>query len=140
MSPTRSAAAIWSRWRGHSDAALSFEATIGDTATVGRRGASSWTIEVDADTGHSGRIFREDYGNGAIFEASRILDRFYESLRGERYLTFNPSVIVGGTASEVRRLHGQRDGQVERHSGEGLRHGRPALHQRETGRDGARRR
>jgi len=78
-----------------SDAALSFEATIDDTATVGRRGASAWNIEVDGTTGHSGGIFG-DVGSGAIFEASRILDGFYRSLKGPKYLTFNPSVILGG--------------------------------------------
>ena len=41
-----------------SGAALSFEAAVGNTATVGRRGASSWTLEVTAKTGHSGGIFK----------------------------------------------------------------------------------
>ncbi len=38
----------------------------------------------------------------AIFEAARILNQFYETLRGEEYLTFNPSVISGGTEVEVK--------------------------------------
>ncbi len=42
-----------------SDLALSFEGTVRNTATVGRRGASSWTLEVEAKTGHSSQIFRE---------------------------------------------------------------------------------
>ena len=95
-----------------SDAALSFEATIGDTATVGRRGASSWTIEVNATTGHSGGIFGDELGSGAIFEASRILDGFYWSLRGPKYLTFNPSVIVGGTQATFEEPSGNATGKT----------------------------
>jgi glutamate carboxypeptidase len=95
----------------NSDAALSFEATIDNTATVGRRGASTWTIEVNAQTGHSGGIFGEDLGSGAIFEASRILDGFYRSLRGPKYLTFNPSVIVGGTQATLDDYTGNATGK-----------------------------
>ncbi len=36
-------------------------------------------------------------GSGAIFEASRILNDFYNELKDEKYLTFNPSIIAGGT-------------------------------------------
>lgn len=80
-----------------SDAALAFEAAAGDTATVARRGSSTWRLEVSAPTGHSSGIFGADVGSGAIFEASRILNSFYQELKGEQYLTFNPSVMVGGT-------------------------------------------
>jgi glutamate carboxypeptidase len=80
-----------------SDAALAFEAAAGDTATVARRGSSSWKLEVSAPTGHSSGVFGQGTGGGAIFEASRILNSFYQELRGEQYLTFNPGVIVGGT-------------------------------------------
>jgi glutamate carboxypeptidase len=95
-----------------SDAALSFEATIGDAATVGRRGASSWTLEVDAATGHSGGIFGDHLGSGAIFEASRIVDGFYRSLRGPKYLTFNPSVIAGGTQATFQDPTGSATGKT----------------------------
>jgi glutamate carboxypeptidase len=94
-----------------SDLALSFEATIRNTATVGRRGASSWNIEVDGATGHSGGIFDKDSGAGAIFQAARIIDDFYRSLRGERYLTFNPSVIVGGTQASLDDATGTATGK-----------------------------
>jgi glutamate carboxypeptidase len=83
-----------------SELALSFENGGGNIATVARRGASSWMLEVTANTGHSSRIFSEPMGNGAIFEASRILTEFYTTLKNEKYLTFNPSLISGGT--EVR--------------------------------------
>jgi glutamate carboxypeptidase len=80
-----------------SDVALAFEAGIDDTATVARRGSSDWRLQVTAPTGHSSGIFSEGAGSGAIFEAARILNAFHEQLKGEQYLTFNPSVITGGT-------------------------------------------
>ena len=79
-----------------SDVALAFEGYEPGTAVVGRRGFSSWRLEVTGSQGHSSGIFGDDRGAGAIFEASRILSTFYNQLR-EPYLTFNPSVIVGGT-------------------------------------------
>ena len=81
-----------------SDLVLSFEGAVANTATVGRRGSSSWTLEVTGVTGHSSRIFGPQFGGGAIFEAARILNQFYETLHHEKYLTFNPSVIVGGSS------------------------------------------
>ena len=95
-----------------SDLALSFEGTVGNTATVGRRGASSWTLEVEAKTGHSSQIFRESMGNGAIFEASRILNEFREKLGGEKYLTFNPSLFLGGTTTEEKKAAGSATGKT----------------------------
>jgi glutamate carboxypeptidase len=79
-----------------SDVALAFEGNEPGTAVVGRRGFSSWRLEVTGSQGHSSGIFGDDRGAGAIFEASRILTTFYNELR-EPYLTFNPSVVVGGT-------------------------------------------
>ena len=79
-----------------SDVALAFEGYIPGTAVVGRRGFSSWRLEVTGSQGHSSGIFGDDRGAGAIFESSRILSAFFDELR-EPYLTFNPSVIVGGT-------------------------------------------
>ena len=84
-----------------SDLALSFEGTVGNTATVGRRGSSNWTLEVQARTGHSASIFGESMGSGAIFEAARVINQFYETLHNEKYLTFNPSLVVGGTEATL---------------------------------------
>ena len=36
--------------------------------------------------------------HGAMFEAARILNAFREKLAGEQHLTFNPGVMLGGTA------------------------------------------
>ncbi len=80
-----------------SDLALSFENGGSNIATVARRGSSGWTLEVTAKTGHSGQIFKKDMGSGAIFEAARILNQFYQTLHEEEYLTFNPAIIAGGT-------------------------------------------
>jgi glutamate carboxypeptidase len=79
-----------------SDVALAFEGAAPGVAVVGRRGIGSWRLQVTGEQGHSSGIFRESRGYGAIFEAARILDRFRVDLR-EPYLTYNPSVIVGGT-------------------------------------------
>ncbi len=81
------------------DVAIGFEDGDGDprTAVVARRGSSGWRLEVTAKPYHSSQIFREDVGAGAIFEASRLLQAFRDSLAGERLLTYNPGLIVGGT-------------------------------------------
>jgi glutamate carboxypeptidase len=70
-------------------------------AVTARRGIQSWELRVKAKTGHSSQIFTADAGNGAIFEAARILDRFRESLGREPHLTFNPGVFAGGTTAEL---------------------------------------
>ncbi|MDQ1729446.1 MAG: glutamate carboxypeptidase [Pyrinomonadaceae bacterium] len=85
-----------------SDLVLSFENGGSNVATIARRGASDWLLEVSARTGHSSAIFKPSMGDGAIFETARILSQFYETIRGEQYLTFNPSVISGGTEVEVK--------------------------------------
>ena len=79
-----------------SDIALAFEGASPGKGVIGRRGIGSWRLHVAGVQGHSSGIFSEERGFGAIFEAARILDRFRTELR-EPNLTFNPSVIVGGT-------------------------------------------
>lgn len=84
-----------------SDLALGFESgrREGEVeyATVARRSSSGWLLTVDGTMGHSSRIFNDEYGAGAIFEAARILSGFYEEVRGEDLLTFNAGAILGGT-------------------------------------------
>ena len=83
------------------DIALGFENATGfDNATIARRGASGWQVEVQGMRAHSSGIFNERVGAGAIFEMSRILNAFYEEVRGEEYLTFNPGTLLGGTFVE----------------------------------------
>jgi glutamate carboxypeptidase len=79
-----------------SDIALAFEGSSPGKAVIGRRGIGSWRLQVTGVQGHSSGVFGETRGYGAIFEAARILERFRTELR-EANLTYNPSVIVGGT-------------------------------------------
>lgn len=81
-----------------SDIALGFETATGfNNATIARRGASGWKVETAGKRAHSSGVFSERTGAGAIFEMSRILHQFYEEVRGEEYLTFNPGNLLGGT-------------------------------------------
>ncbi len=95
-----------------SDLVLSFEAAIDGTATIGRRGINSWTLEVTGETGHSGGIFGEDKGSGAVYEAARILAAFQAELGHEKYLTLNPSVVVGGTKATLEDYRGTAEGKT----------------------------
>jgi len=80
-----------------SDIALAFEGGNAHDATVARRGASSWLLTVHGRGAHSAGIFGQGAGYGAVYEAARIINEFRTQLAGQPNLTFNPSVIVGGT-------------------------------------------
>jgi glutamate carboxypeptidase len=95
-----------------SDLALSFEGARGNDATVGRRGSSSWTLEVTGNTGHSSQIFKQRMGAGAILEAARILDKFYEEFHTNKNFTFNPSLIIGGTEAALTGTSGTASGKT----------------------------
>jgi len=83
------------------DIALGFEGGVDyegkEWTTIARRSSSNWCLEVSGKQAHSAGIFNERTGAGAIFEAARILDGFYNEVRGEQYLTFNAGTIMGGT-------------------------------------------
>jgi len=81
-----------------------------DWATIARRSSSNWMLTVEGKQSHSSSIFNDATGAGAIFEAARILDGFYETVRGEEYLTFNACTIQGGT--EVEYDPGQNRGST----------------------------
>ena len=85
------------------DIAIGFENGPGDpkTAVIARRGTTGWQLRVKAKPAHSSQIFRADIGAGAIYEAARILNGFRETLAGEPHLTFNPGVMLGGTAVDL---------------------------------------
>lgn len=78
------------------DVALAFEGATPGKAVVGRRGIATWRLHVTGKQAHSSGIFGESRGEGAIFAAARILERFRTELRHPN-LTYNPSVILGGT-------------------------------------------
>jgi glutamate carboxypeptidase len=80
------------------DIALAFEGASGlNSVATGRRGASGWRLDVTGKTGHSSGVFTPGAGYGAIYEAARILNQFREILSTEKYLTFNPGIIIGGS-------------------------------------------
>ena len=81
------------------DIAIAFENGDSDprTAVVARRGSTGWRLDVTGTPAHSSLLFQPEVGAGAVYEASRILGQFYQSLAGEPYLTFNPGVMLAGT-------------------------------------------
>ncbi len=82
------------------DLAIGFEDGPGDpkTAVTARRGTMGWQVRVKGAPAHSSQIFRDDIGYGAVYELARILNSFRERMAGEAHLTFNPGVVLGGTA------------------------------------------
>jgi glutamate carboxypeptidase len=83
----------------NSDIALDFEwAITPDTATIARRGIADWMLTAEGNEAHSSEIFQEKAGFGAIYELVRILDMMRIQLANEKYLSFNPGLILGGTA------------------------------------------
>jgi glutamate carboxypeptidase len=85
------------------DIALGFENGDNRTETivVSRRGSADWKLTVTGNAAHSSQIFTKEIGAGAIYEASRILNEFYEQLSNEKDLTFNPGFVLGGTSLEI---------------------------------------
>jgi glutamate carboxypeptidase len=84
------------------DVALAFEAAKGlNSVAAARRGASGWIVDITAKTGHSAGILTDSSGDGAIYEAARILNSFREQLGNEQYLTFNPGLIIGGSDIQI---------------------------------------
>ncbi|WP_128544517.1 M20/M25/M40 family metallo-hydrolase [Larkinella soli] len=78
------------------DIALGFETGLGKSLIVtAKRGATFWTLDVKARSGHSSKIFAE-MGYGAVYEAVRIVNEFRRALGQEKNLTLNPGLFVGG--------------------------------------------
>lgn len=88
------AAADWA------DIALGFEngPEAPHVAVIARRGSTSWWLRTSGTPSHSSQVFTPGVGSGAIYEMARILSAFHDSLSNDPPLTFNPGVIVGGTA------------------------------------------
>ncbi|MBR9790657.1 MAG: M20 family metallopeptidase [Gammaproteobacteria bacterium] len=89
------------------DISLGFENGDGNpaTANVSRRGSVDWVLTVKGTPAHSSQVFKPAVGAGAIYEASRILTSFYDKLRSEQLLTFNPGNIMGGTEVSHDKLN-----------------------------------
>ncbi len=81
------------------DIALDFEGLFveggRDMGSIARRSSNSWQITATGKTGHSSLIFNPVYGDGAIYELTRIIARFRKDLPEEN-LTFNVGLITGG--------------------------------------------
>jgi len=86
------------------DVALDFEGLIvdegRDMGSIARRSSGSWTVTVEAKSGHSSGIFSASAGNGAIYELARIIDDFRGGLREDK-LTFNVGLIGGGDTARL---------------------------------------
>lgn len=82
------------------DVALDFEGLAiengRDMGSIARRSSNSWTLTATGKTGHSSLIFNATFGDGAIYELTRIIARFRAELP-EPNLTFNVGLITGGT-------------------------------------------
>ncbi len=97
------------------DLALAFEGANGlNSIATARRGSSGWQLQVSGKTGHSSGVFSKGSGYGAIYEAARILNSFREELSTEKYLTFNPGLILGGSEMqyEESKARGQAMGKT----------------------------
>jgi glutamate carboxypeptidase len=81
-----------------SDVGLSFEPDSGKAA-IGRRGLSTWTLDVCASSGHSASALRAG-GAGAVYEAARVLDGFRRLVAENPQVTINPGLLLAGTTVE----------------------------------------
>lgn len=87
-----------------SDVALDFEGLVrdngADMGSVARRSSDSWKIVATGKASHSSGIFSAAAGDGAIYELTRIVQRFRTELP-EPNLTFNVGLIAGGQQAEL---------------------------------------
>lgn len=87
-----------------SDVALDFEGLVrdggADMGSIARRSSESWTVTATGRTGHSSGIFGAGVGDGAIYELTRIIQRFRTELP-EPNLTFNVGLIAGGETANL---------------------------------------
>ncbi len=112
---SRARAALVEAARGAA-AAIGFEDGDGtpEHAVLARRGTTSWRLTVSGRPAHSSQVFSDEVGDGAIYEAARIVNGFRERLAGEEFLTFNPGVMLGGTSVEfdARQARGTAFGKT----------------------------
>lgn len=73
------------------------------TAVVARRSSTGWLVKVTAQSAHSSQIFADGVGAGAAYELARILNGFYEEVRSEELVTFNPGLIASSTQVDFQK-------------------------------------
>jgi glutamate carboxypeptidase len=87
-----------------SDVALDFEGLArdnnADMGSIARRSSDSWKLVATGKASHSSGIFSAAAGDGAIYELTRIIQRFRTELP-EPNLTFNVGLITGGQQAEL---------------------------------------
>ena len=87
-----------------SDVALDVEGLVrdngADMGSVARRSSDSWKVIATGTASHSSGIFSAAAGDGAIYEITRIIQRFRTELP-EPNLTFNVGLIAGGQQAEL---------------------------------------
>ncbi len=88
-----------------SDLAMEFESGTQnkgvDTISIARRSSTSWTLKTTGASGHSSQIFGDRLGFGAIYELTRIVDKFRTDLR-EPGLTYNVGLVAGGQTVDMK--------------------------------------
>ena len=71
-----------------------------DMGSIARRSSQSWTLTIDAESGHSSGVWSASAGDGAIYAAARMITALRDELP-EPYLTLNVGLIAGGAEAEV---------------------------------------
>ncbi|MSV32244.1 MAG: hypothetical protein EXQ57_06960 [Bryobacterales bacterium] len=56
---------------------------------------ANWQLRTTGKAGHSGGIFNDQMGSGAVYEISRIINEFQLTLR-EPNMTFHVGMLLGG--------------------------------------------
>jgi glutamate carboxypeptidase len=79
-----------------SDVVFCFEPDTGK-AVIGRRGLSTWSLQVTGVQGHSMYVLGPKGGAGAVYEASRVLDELRRAYTGHPSTTVNPGLVLAGT-------------------------------------------
>ena len=86
------------------DVALDFEGLAQedgkDMGSIARRSSGDWEIRATGKTGHSSRVFSENFGYGAVYELARIIAAFRAELP-EQNLTYNVGLIAGGATATL---------------------------------------
>jgi glutamate carboxypeptidase len=86
------------------DVALDFEGLSRengkDMGSIARRSSQSWTLTIEAKSGHSSGVWSDRSGDGAIYAAAKMITALREELP-EPYLTLNVGLISGGAEAEV---------------------------------------
>ena len=87
------------------DIAIGLENAADDPtkAVTARRSSTGWVVKVKATSAHSSQIFADDVGAGAAYELGRILNGFYQEVRGAEFATFNPGLIASSTQVDFKR-------------------------------------